>query len=168
LFVLKKRHFKNYLAVLLLCGLAIVFVCVTDFRSADGYYNREDATKEHVIGSVTLSIRCDTVAGRAAHIPEDGVILDRVTFAIAEGDSVYTILTEAARKYRIQLENNGNGTYAYISGIQYLYEFDYGDLSGWVYLVNGERPSVGAGEYKLRDGDVIEWYYSLNLGEDQK
>jgi hypothetical protein len=37
-----------------------------------------------------------------------------------------------------------------------------------MYKVNGEPPSVGAGEYKLRDGDVIEWHYTTNLGEDLK
>ena len=54
----------------------------------------------------------------------------------------------------------------YMSGINYIYELAYGDLSGWVYLVNGERPSVGCDAYKLSDGDVIEWHYSLELGND--
>ncbi|MBQ9750343.1 MAG: DUF4430 domain-containing protein, partial [Clostridia bacterium] len=164
----KKRHIKNFIAVLLVCAVAVTVVCVTDFRSADDYYSGNDITKENAIGTVTLTIRCDTVAGRAEHIPENGIILDVTEFAIAEGDSVYTILTEAARKHKLQLENDGDGTYVYISGINYLYEFDYGDLSGWVYEVNGERPSVGAGEYKLKDGDVIEWHYTVNLGEDLK
>ena len=166
LFVLKKRHIKNYIAVLLVTAAALTLVCVTDFQSADEYYNGEDEVKENAIGTVTLTIRCDAVAGRAEHIPANGIILDVTEFAIAEGDSVYTILTEAARKHKIQLENDGNAKYAYISGINYLYELDYGDLSGWVYLVNGERVSVGASEYKLKDGDVIEWHYSTNLGED--
>lgn len=168
LLVLKKRHIKNFIAVLLVCAVAVTVVCVTDFRSADDYYSGNDITKENAIGTVTLTIRCDTVAGRAEHIPENGIILNVTEFAIAEGDSVYTILTEAARKHKLQLENDGDGTYVYISGINYLYEFDYGDLSGWVYEVNGERPSVGAGEYKLKDGDVIEWHYTVNLGEDLK
>ena len=168
LFVLKKRHIKNFVAVVLICAVAVTVVCVTDFRSADDYYDGNDITKDNAIGTVTLTIRCDTVAGRAEHIPENGIILDATEFSIAEGDSVYTILTEAARKHKLQLENDGDSTYVYISGINYLYEFDYGDLSGWVYEVNGERPSVGAGEYKLKDGDVVEWHYTTNLGEDLK
>jgi hypothetical protein len=52
----------------------------------------------------------------------------------------------------------------YISGISYIYEFDFGDLSGWTYTVNGQRSSVGAGEYKLSDGDAIVWEYTLTLG----
>jgi hypothetical protein len=54
---------------------------------------------------------------------------------------------------------------AYISGINYIYEFDFGDLSGWTYTVNGKTPSVGASQYTLKDGDVIEWKYTLTLGE---
>lgn len=168
LIILKKKHFKNYIAILIVCALAIAVICLTDFRSAEDYYNGSKITKENAIGKVTLTIRCDTVAGRAEHIPDDGIILDVTEFPIADGDSVYTILTEAARIYGIQLENDGDVTYVYISGINYLYEFDYGDLSGWMYKVNGEPPSVGAGEYKLRDGDVIEWHYTTNLGEDLK
>lgn len=168
LFVLKKRNVKNFIAVILVCAVSITVVCVTNIKSADGYYNGNAETKENAIGTVTLTIRCDTVAGRAEHIPENGIILDVTEFAIAEGDSVYTVLTEAARKHKLQFENDGDGTYVYISGINYLYEFDYGDLSGWVYKVNDKRPSVGAGEYKLKDGDAIEWHYTTNLGEDLK
>lgn len=168
LIILKKRHIKNFIAVLIAVSVALVFILSTDLRSADDYYNGESETKKDAFGTVTLTIRCDTVAGRTDHIPTDGIILDVTEFDIAEGDTVYTVLTEAARRYKIQLENNGDGTFVYISGMAYIYEFDYGDLSGWMYYVNGECPSVGAGEYVLRDGDVIEWKYTCALGEDLK
>ena len=168
LVLIKKRNVKNFLAVALVCAMAIAVVFLTDFRSAEDYYNGESAVKENAIGKITMTIRCDTVAGRAEHIPQNGIILDSAKLEIAEGDSVYTVLTEAARKYKIQIENNGDGRNVYISGIANLYEFDYGDLSGWEYYVNGERTSVGAGEYKLRDGDVVEWRYTTALGEDLK
>ena len=166
--VFKKRHVKNFVAVLLVCALSITAVMVTNIQSADDYYNTESFVKENVIGKVTLTIRCDTVAGRAEHIPESGIILDVTEFEIADGDSVYTILTEAARKHKIQLESNGSGIYAYIAGIAYLYEFDYGDLSGWTYKVNGVSPSVGIGSYKLKNGDALELHYTTNLGQDVK
>lgn len=160
----RKRHFKNFLAVLLGVAVALVLVWVTNVQSADGYYGAWQE-KENPIGRVTLSIRCDAVAGRAEHIPKDGVILAETELAIAEGDSVYTVLLDAARKYQIQLENDGGALSPYISGIAHLYEFDFGDLSGWVYLVNGESPSVGAGSYILKDGDRVEWIYSLEMGK---
>ena len=170
LFLLKKRNYKNYAAVLAVAAVMIVFVCVTDFQSADDYYNGEDIVKENVIGTVTLSIRCDAIAEMidSEYISDDGMILGASAFDIEEGDTVYDILTEAARKYHIQLENNGTSEMAYISGIQYLYEFDYGDLSGWIYRVNGRQPSVSCGEYALSDGDVIEFLYTLELGKDMQ
>ena len=165
LYIFKKRHYKNFVAMFLLIGVLIILVMVTDFKSADSYYNGSPS-KENVIGTVKMTIRCDTVAGRADHIPDNGIILETTEFEIAEGDTVYTILTDAARIHKLQLECNGTGSYAYIEGINYLYEFDYGSLSGWTYKVNNESPSCGAGEYILNEGDVIEWHYTLNLGKD--
>lgn len=166
LILLRKGHRKNLLSIGIATAILIAVVWLTDFRSADDYYHGGDPEKENVIGTVTLTIRCDTVAGRADHIPENGIILEKTSFPIAEGDTVYTVLTDAAKKYRISVENNGSAAHVYIAGIAYLYEFDYGDLSGWMYEVNGEQPSVGAGEYRLKDGDAIEWRYTCNLGED--
>lgn len=117
-----------------------------------------------------MTIRCDTIVGKAKseYIPDDGVILDVTEFVISEGDTAYDILTEAARKYSIQMESVGGADMIYISGINYLYEFDFGDLSGWMYFVNGESPSVGCDTYTLSDGDNIEWIYTCDLGNDLK
>lgn len=54
----------------------------------------------------------------------------------------------------------------YIKGINYLYEFSCGPLSGWMYLVNGEFPDFGVNKYDLKDGDVIEFKYTCDLGRD--
>ena len=170
LFVLKKKNYKNFIALLLTVALSITVVCVTNFSSAETYYNGENITKENTVGSVTMTIRCDTIVGKgnSEYIPQNGIILDTAKFQIEKGDTVYDILIEAAKKYKIQVENEGNTEMTYISGINYLYEFDYGDLSGWVYHVNGKAPSVGCGEYTLSSGDVIEWHYTCNLGNDIK
>ena len=158
------------MAVLLTVGLTVTFVSVTNFVSPNDYYNGEDKHKDDIIGYVSMTIRCDTIVGKSEseYIPRDGIILDITEFEIEDGDSVYDILIEAARKYNIRVENNGSADMVYISGINYLYEFDFGDLSGWVYHVNGIAPSVGCGEYVLSDGDTIEWLYTCNLGNDIK
>ena len=161
-----KRHPKNFLAVLILAAALIGLVFVTDFQSADAYYAATAVEKSDAVGTVTLTIRCDTVAGRADHIPADGVILAETALPIAAGDTVYTILTDAARAYGIHLEASGTSGLMYVQGIGNLYEFDFGDLSGWVYTVNGESPSVGCGQVVLSDGDCIEWRYTLALGKD--
>ena len=170
MFISGKRNIKNYIAIALITGLAILIVTVTDLSSADDYYYGETAGKENPVGTVTLTIRCDTVAGitESEYIPKDGVILGVTEFTLSEGESVYDILTQAARMYSIQVETNGTRDTVYVEGIGYLYEYDFGDLSGWVYHVNGAAASVGCGEYKLSDGDAIEWLYTCDLGEDVK
>ncbi len=167
LLLLKKRNYKNFIAIILIVAIGITVVLVTDFRSAEDYYNGQDTPKENVIGKVTMTVRCDTIVGKSdsEYIPANGVILAVTEFDIAEGETAYDILVEATKKHNLQMENSGGEDMAYIIGINYLYEFDFGELSGWVYRVNGTQPSVSCGEYKLSDGDVIEWHYSLDLGK---
>ena len=79
------------------------------------------------------------------YIPADGVMLAAVTVPFRDGDTVYDILIAAARQYRLQIDATGSAGMEYIAGINYLYEFDLGELSGWTYRVNGTSPSVGCG-----------------------
>ncbi len=163
-----KRKAQNYLFALIVGAVLCALIFVLNIESADGYYEGADKPKENVIGSVTLEIRCDVIADRsgASHVPSDGTVLAETTFALSEGESVFDILEQASRKYRIHTEHDGTGKLAYIRGIAYIYELEYGDLSGWIYRVNGESPSVGCGNYVLSDGDRIVWHYSLTQGED--
>ena len=165
LFALGKKRISNFVAVIIIAAAAVAFVFFTDFRSSEEYYSGTAAVKENVIGTVSMTIRCDTVIGKsdADHIPADGIILDTTEFPIAEGDTVYDILTEAAKQYNIQLQTNAG---SYIAGIGYLYEYDFGDLSGWIYHVNGDSPFVMCSDYTLKDGDRIEWLYTCELGND--
>ena len=164
--LLGKRHPKNFLAVAILAAALIGLVYVTDFQSADDYYASTAVQKDDAVGSVILNIRCDKVAGRADHIPADGVILAETAMPIASGDTVYTILTDAARAHGIHMEASGANGLMYVNGIGNIYEFDFGDLSGWVYMVNGASASVGCDQYTLKDGDRVEWHYTLELGKD--
>lgn len=170
LYLTKKWNKKNFIVVAVVVVLAMVFVLCTNFQSAEHYYNGKGSVKEDAIGTVTLTIRCDTVVGKtdSEYVPSDGAILDAVEFEIEENETVYDILTEAAREYNIQMENKGSEGMVYIAGIHYLYEFDFGDLSGWMYFVNGETASVGCEDYVLSDGDKIEWLYTCNMGKDLK
>ncbi|HPE94845.1 MAG TPA: DUF4430 domain-containing protein, partial [Bacillota bacterium] len=170
LFLCGKRNIKNYIFVLAAAVLLICAVLLSDIKSADDYYSGSDGdTSGTVIGTVMMTIRCDTVVGKSdsEYVPADGTVLPVTEFGITEGESVYDVLVRAAKRFGIQFENDG-GAYglAYISGINYLYEFDFGELSGWRYTVNGTIPSVGCAEYTLSNGDVIEWHYTCDLGND--
>ena len=166
LFLLKKRNKKHYIAVGVIAVAGILFILLTDFQSKDSFHQPAKTDGEL---SVTLSIRCDTVKGREKanyYIPDDGVILDTTAFNADEGDTVYDILMQAASAYNIMLDNRGAKGAAYIAGINSLYEFDYGELSGWMYRVNGEFPDVGCESYRVSNGDKIEWLYTTDIGKD--
>ena len=169
LYFFKKRNIRNFLVIGIVAAGAIVFVLVTNFQSTDSYYNQSGRDKSNSIGRVSITIRCDTVPDKSAeHIPDDGVILDVSTFEIEDGDTVYDVLLEATAKNKIHLETGGGSDSAYVEGISNIYEFDFGDLSGWMYFVNGESPSVSCGEYVLSDNDAIQWLYTCDIGKDLK
>ena len=113
-----------------------------------------------------ISIRCDPVAGRSQYAPADGTILTETEIRIPEGSTAFDQLAEATRSARIQMEYDGTTAGAYVRGIAYLYEYDFGNLSGWMFRVNGHFADVGASMYPLQEGDRVEWIYSANIGKD--
>ena len=166
LFLLKKRNKKHYIAVGIIALAGILFILLTDFQSRDSF---DQPAQTDGGMTVTLSIRCDTIKDREKVnrlIPDDGIILDTTTFTAAEGDTVYDVLIQAIRAEHIPLDNRGAKGAAYIAGINALYEFDYGELSGWMYRVNGVFPDVGCESYHVSDGDKIEWLYTTDIGKD--
>ena len=105
------------------------------------------------------------------YVPKDGVILAAAKYELlSEKETVWDILLRATKEYKIQLEYQGASSNiynsVYVEGINHLYEFSAGSLSGWMYRVNGVFPSYGCDQYVLEDGDVIEWHYTVDLGRD--
>lgn len=99
-------------------------------------------------------------------VPSDGIILS-MTAAFSEGESVFDLLLREMKNAAIHFEfvKTVSGS-AYIEGINNIYEFDCGPLSGWMYKVNGWFPNYGCSGYQLKDGDVVELIYTCDLGAD--
>lgn len=124
----------------------------------------------------SISIRCDTVfnnlkklkSGKEQVIPADGVILKTQSVTFDEGDSVFDVLRSITKtnKIHLEFEKTPSTNSVYVEGISNLYEFDCGDLSGWMYKVNGEIPNVGMSEYKLKNNDKVEILYTCDMGAD--
>lgn len=159
---------KNLIVLLCLFLVLCLAAIPLQIQTPTQYYQTWDESISEKSSSVTLGIRCDTIAefSEISYIPQDGCILENTEIPLEEGDSVFDVLEKAARFQNIQFEYKGSRDSAYISGIQYIYEFAFGELSGWMYSVNGVSPSVGCSEYILSDGDRILWVYSLDLGVD--
>ena len=131
--------------------------------------------------TVTIAIRVDTLLKHwdlldpalqsEKYVPHSGVILKPTTYELlSENDTVWDILQRATKEHKIQMEYQGANeniySSVYIEGINHLYEFSAGELSGWMYNVNGVFPNYGCSQYVLQDGDVIEWHYTVDLGRD--
>lgn len=167
MFARRKADKRSIMFLLLVLIAAELIVLFTDFKTADEYYDETKIDKGGIIGTVTMTIRCDTIADiDEEYIPKDGVILSECEFSIDSDDTAFDILTEAARAYSIHLESSGADGMKYVNGINHIYELQYGDLSGWMYFVNDEEMSVGCDGYTLKDGDSVEWHYTREMGKD--
>ena len=147
---------------------------ISQLGSLFGSAKLENETGEH---TCTITIVCDTVLKNADHlnqakapyVPADGIILAQTTVTFTPGEPAFDVLQRTCQKGNIQLEYSWTPIYDsyYIEGINYLYEFDCGPESGWMYQVNGKFPNYGCSSYEVKDGDLIVWCYTCEgLGTD--
>lgn len=172
---IKRKKIRNIVIILLVVAFAIYFVMDMTIEK------KGDKVLEPVAGestvTVSMEIRCDSLSEDISklqkkelveYVPDDGTILEKTEVEIPEGSSAFDVLNKICREKDIQVESSYTPTYKsyYVEGINYLYEFDAGAGSGWMYKVNEEFPSVGASSYEVKDGDYILWQYTCDLGAD--
>ncbi len=131
---------------------------------------------DEIIYTATLSVTAKTILNnmhlfnkdKIEVLPDDGVIYSKRTVSFHKGESVFDVLLREMRKHSIHMEFVMTPIYNsnYIEGINNIYEFDCGELSGWMYRVNGWFPNYGASRYQLENNDEIEWIYTCDLGRD--
>lgn len=133
----------------------------------------EESDTPDAVLTCSLSVRCDSVLknieklheGKREIIPPDGIIFKEQLVEFSEGESVFDVMLREMKENKIHFEFVHTPMYnsVYIEGIGNLYQFDCGDYSGWMYKVNGVSPTYGCSQYKVKNGDRIEFYYSCNL-----
>ncbi len=110
--------------------------------------------------TITLSIDKKTI--------NKGYVLQPTKVEFTKGESVWDVLKRELDQRGIKYEYSYSNQYdsVYVESIAGDGEFDHGQDSGWMYNVNGWYPNYGASQYKLKDGDKVEWRYTRNLGVD--
>lgn len=133
-----------------------------------------DTTTEKL--TCTFSISCAAILDnmdkldkdKKGLVPSDGWILEPVTLEFTQGETVFDVLKRVCIGKKIHMESSWTPLYnsAYIEGINNLYQFDCGKLSGWMYCVNGVYNQYGCSKTIIKNGDVIKWVYTCDLGKD--
>ncbi|MDE6432968.1 MAG: DUF4430 domain-containing protein [Lachnospiraceae bacterium] len=101
-------------------------------------------------------------------VPADGILLKTTTVKVKAGSSAFDVLCNVTKANKVHLEYSFTPAYKsyYIEGIGNLYTFDGGELSGWMYSINGEFMGYSCSSYTVKDGDVIKWLYTCDHGKD--
>ncbi|MBS7370668.1 MAG: DUF4430 domain-containing protein [Oscillospiraceae bacterium] len=162
---------KRLLICAAVCGVISGGVWLLDLKTADEYYAQSGGGDL----SVTLSVSCENALSNLdmideqitplSAIPQDGVIIGACTVSLETGETAFDALIYAAREKRIRVDYRSSVYGEYISGIGGVSEFGFGDMSGWIYRVNGEMPEVSAGAFALSDGDKVEFIYTCRYGD---
>lgn len=128
--------------------VTLVVDCAPVFNNPD-----TEQTAKDVVDTLMAQGYCD----------EDGIMFEEALM-IEPGATAFDALlrTNLVVGYR----KSSVGPYIYaVSGLS---ERDGGKTSGWLYLVNGEAPNVSSGSYKLIDGDVLRWRYTIDRDDTLK
>ncbi len=84
--------------------------------------------------------------------------------SVPVGSTVYDVLRKALSEEGLTWTASGTN---YISEINGLSEFDNGELSGWMYLYNGEHGEVGIADQTVKKGDKIIFHYTDDYTAEQ-
>ena len=160
--------------------LAFLLTLVMLFCNTLVYVSAEEQTI-----SVTLDINTDSICSKDALSTfeiEPILTTGSVTLFVTKDSSVFDVFKKVADERGISYTANNTG---YVSEIGWAgnnlskdddpknpfgvsVNSSIASYPGWMYLVNGEEPPVGANDYKLSDGDHIEYKYGIiNIWNNQ-
>ena len=117
----------------------------------------------------TISVRCDTILNNLDNLKEgklefvgNGIILAARSITFKEGESVLDVLLRAMQG-NVDFQKASGG---YVNTINHLGQRDCGSGSGWMYFVNGVKMGIGCSVVKVKSGDIIEWKFTCDGGND--
>lgn len=156
---------KNCIISVIVTAAGCFAVSKITIKTPDEYYG--NGLSDVNGRSVTMSVSLETIKDK---INYNYMLIPETEYAIEENDTVFDLLMRVTASNGIPVDYSGSHnsvlSTVYIKGINNVYEMEYGDLSGWMYMVNGEFPDCSCGEYELNDGDCVEWVYSRDIGHD--
>ena len=90
--------------------------------------------------------------------------IPKTNVSVPKGSKVIDVIEKALGTAGIPFTNPGGN---YIDTIRGLGEFSNGNLSGWMYTLNGVHPNLGVAEQTVKNGDVIVLHYTDDYTAEQ-
>ena len=149
--ILLTRLGAAFAALALAVGLAACGTApATDGAAGSG--SGTDAAQEQQ-AAIAVTVEIDATAGEGE--------TTTASVELPEGATVYDALVATGADVNASDSDYG----MYVQGINGLAGGDFGDMSGWMFEVNGEMAEVGCSQYELEDGDVVAWTYVTEFTE---
>ncbi|MBQ8391722.1 MAG: S-layer homology domain-containing protein, partial [Clostridia bacterium] len=140
-----------------------------------------DITDDEIAGYVKISFTDNgkRVSGEknVTYPKALGTIISTKSVPFSEGDTIADVTLRLLDAQGFTYQYTGttkNGFYLAsigdftLRGVDYdsFGEFDAGSGSGWMITLNRDFIKYGASKFKVKNGDVIKWQYTCQLGED--
>lgn len=118
--------------------------------------------------TVSLTVEYGVLKGKLEKADKNNGIVYKGEYTLQGEETAFDVLKNSMRQAGIPMEFTKTPAYDsyYIEGIDNVYEFDFGELSGWLYKVNGEFFGYSSSEYRVKAGDDIVFTYTCNMGRD--
>ena len=145
---------KNLFARIAACAASLVLaLTVVACGGTPAASDNADGTAQEQQATIEITVEIDATAGEGEKTTEE--------VELPEGATAYDALVAAADDVNASDSEYG----MYVQGINGLAGGDFGDMSGWMFEVNGEMAEVAASEYELAAGDVVTWLYVTEFTE---
>ena len=148
----EKNLFMRVAACAAALVLALTVAACGGAPATSGGDNVADAGKEQQ-ATMAVTVEIDATAGEGEKTTAE--------VELPEGATAYDALVAAADDVNASDSEYG----MYVQGINGLAGGDFGDMSGWMFEVNGEMAEVGCSQYELSAGDVVTWLYVTEFTE---
>ncbi len=145
----------------------------TQTNTSESGSNEVQQVREPKVVNCTVTIDCSSISGNGAltaagnpqleaYAANPTILSANINVSDTNDDGkvgVDEAIKQACDAYGIQYEFKSS---SYLSGMNYLYEFNAGPNSGWMYKVNGRVPNKGCNSYYLNGSEDVLWYYVIS------
>ena len=145
----------------------------TQTNTSESGSNEVQQVREPKVVNCTVTIDCSSISGNGAltaagnpqleaYAANPTILSVNINVSDTNDDGkvgVDEAIKQACDAYGIQYEFKSS---SYLSGMNYLYEFNAGPNSGWMYKVNGRVPNKGCNSYYLNGSEDVLWYYVIS------